>query len=169
MKNIAQLIDFSEQECAFGIQNDYLMCITKDFDVPISCQKSVLERADLLQDIQFQKICSENHIRIDKPFDIQGVSLTVHLTLSETEYDNPELTVIAAFALYSEKNDSVQSYWCESRLALADEEKSMLMDCLNEEVQQKGYTDVYDYMISQAFAEQEYAVSRCQQNYEHDI
>ncbi len=167
MENIARLIDSSEQECTFSIQNDYLMCITKDFDVPISCQKAVLERADLLQDKRFQKICSDNHIRIDKPFDIQGVSLTAHLTLSETEYDNPALTVIAALALYSEENDSVQSYWYESRLALSEEEKSMLMDCLNEEVQQKGYEDVYDYMVNQAFAEQEYSTDK--QNDEHDI
>lgn len=166
MENIAQLIAFSEQECTLSIQNDFLMCITKDIDVPISCQKDVLERADLLQDEQFQKICNDNNIRVDKPFDVQGVSLTAHLTLSETEYDNPELKIIAAFALYSEEKDSVKSYWYESRLALSDEEKSMLMDSLNEEVQQKGYTDVYDYMINQAFAEQEYSVKKCQNEYD---
>lgn len=168
MENIAQLIDFSDRECTFDIQNDYLMCITKDFDVPVSCQKSVLERADLLQDRQFQQICRDNHIRIDKPFDIQGVSLTAHLTLSEAEYDNPELTVIAALALCAEESNSVQTYWYESKLKLSEEEKSMLMDCLNEEVRQKGYEDVYDYMVSQAFAEQEYSVTSCQQS-EHSI
>lgn len=165
MENIAHLLD-SEQECSFSIQDGYFMCITKDFEVPVSCQKGVLERADLLQDKQFQEICSTHHILIDKPFDIQGISLTAHLTLTETEYDSPELTVIAAFALYSEENDSVQSYWYESRLALSDEEKSMMMDCLNAEVQQKGFADIYDYMINQAFAEQEYSVDRCC-NYEY--